>query len=113
VGLLGWLHDFFYSDDEIVKLADGLSELDAAQYQELLANSGITAMEKNMGVWAGRFGGAMSFATNEYALFVKQSNVEQARQALGSLLERYETEEARQVKQRARGHDSTTDSQRG
>ena len=98
MGIRARLRRFFYSDDETVKLADGLSEFDAAQYQELLANSGITAMKKNMGVWAGRFGGAISFATNEHALFVKQSNVEQARQVLGHLLERYETEEAREVR---------------
>jgi hypothetical protein len=70
-------------------------------------------MKKNMGVWAGRFGGAMSFATNEYALFVKQSNVEQARDALGSLLDGFEAEEAREVRRRERRRDSTRDSHSG
>jgi hypothetical protein len=97
-----WLHDFFYSADEIVKLADGLDEFGAAQYQEMLANSGIVAMKKNMDALSARFGQASTFATNSYALFVKQSEVEAASEALGRLLERYETDEAREVKQRKR-----------
>ena len=81
-----WLHRFFYSDDELIKLADGLSELDAGSYQELLARNGVVAMKKNMDAISGRFGGAMTFATNSYALYVKQSDVEQAIGILGALL---------------------------
>ncbi len=97
-----WLHDFFYSGDPDVKLADGLSEFEAAQYEELLRNSGIMSMAKNMDALFGRFGQASTFATNSYALYVKQSDVEAASESLGHLLERYETEEAREVRRNTR-----------
>jgi hypothetical protein len=81
-----WLHRFFYSDDEVVKLADGLSEFDAGSYQEMLANGGVIAMEKNMDAITTRFGGALTFAANSYALFVKHSDVDRAIAILGPLL---------------------------
>ena len=101
MGLRGWLHKFFYSDDPDVRLAGGLSEVDAGQYQELLANNGIMSMTKSMNSWAGRYGGAASL-TSEHGLWVKQSDVEAAFQVLEHLLDRYETEDAHEVRQQLR-----------
>ena len=98
MGLSKWLHSFFYSDDPDVKLADGLNEFDAAQYEELLANSGVIAMKKNMSAIYDRTWRPV-LPTNDFALWVKQSDVEAACQILGHLLNRYETDEARQVRQ--------------
>lgn len=81
---LRWLHDFFYSDDEIVKLADGLSEFDAGSYEELLANNGVVAMKKNMEAVYDRYWRPMLF--NNFALYVKQSDVDRAIEILGGLL---------------------------
>jgi len=81
-----WLHKFLYSDDEVVKLADGLSEFDAGSYQEMLASNGIVAMKKNMEGWVSQYGNAMTFSTNNFALYVKQSDVPRAIDILGPLL---------------------------
>jgi hypothetical protein len=86
MGARGWLRRFFYSDDEVIKLADGLSEFDAGSYGEMLAKNSVVAMKKNMDALSTRFGGAMTFAANSYALFVKQSDVERSIEILGPLL---------------------------
>ena len=96
-----WLHRFFYSDDPDVRFADGLSEFDAAQYHELLVNSGIMSMAKNMNALHGNYGGPVTWA-NDYALFVKQSDVEASYDVLGHLLARFETQEAREVRRQLR-----------
>jgi len=102
MGIRARLRRFFYSDDETVKLADGLSEFDAAQYDELLRNSGIVAMRKNMSGLAAYGVAYPTLSSGYYALFVKQSDLDAASRVLGHLLERYETEEAREVR-RVRG----------
>ncbi len=81
------LPNFFSSGDPTVKLADGLDEFEAASYQEMLANDGVIAMKKNMDAISTRLGGALTFATNNFALFVKQSDVERSIDILGSLLD--------------------------
>lgn len=84
-----------------MKLADGLNEFDAAQYEELLANSGIIAMKKNMSAIYDRTWRPV-LPTNDFALWVKESDVEAAFQVLGHLLNRYETAEAHEVRQKLR-----------
>jgi hypothetical protein len=78
------IRHFFYSDDEVVKLADGLSEFDAGSYEELLRNSGVVAMKKHMDAAYDRYWRPMLF--NNFALFVKRSDVDRSIEILGSLL---------------------------
>lgn len=84
--MVKWLHKFFYSDDEVVKLADGLGEVESEELSEMLQNAGVIATRKNMsalaayrGVWPIAEGGS-------YALFVKHSDVDRAIAILGPLL---------------------------
>ncbi len=86
MGVRSWLHKFFYSDDEIVKLADGLSEFDAPMYQEMLAKNGVVAMKKNMEAIYDRYWRPVLFTGNNFALYVKQSDVDRAVAILGPLL---------------------------
>lgn len=81
MGLLERIRKFFYSDDEIVKLAGGLSEPEAEMWRELLQNNGIPAMVKNMGgEGVGyQYGGASMFTRN-YDLFVKRSDFVRAQE---------------------------------
>lgn len=99
--MLKWLRRFFYSDDPDVKLAEGMSEYDAAQFRELLANSGIASMAKNVNALYGNYGGVAPFG-NDYTLWVRQSDVEAACQVLGHLVTRYLTREARQIRRSVR-----------
>jgi hypothetical protein len=81
-----WLHKFFYSDDEIIKLADGVSETEAELARELLVNNGVPAMIRNMD-FLSVDGGRMAMpAANNFALYVKQSDVQSAIDILGPLL---------------------------
>jgi hypothetical protein len=85
--LFKWLHKFFYSDDEIVKLADGVSEPDAELARELLMNNGVAAMMRNMD-FLSVDGGRMAMpSANNFALYVKQSDLERAIEILGPLLD--------------------------
>jgi hypothetical protein len=93
-----WLRRFFYSDDEVVKFADGLSEFDAGQFQEILANGGVVAMKKNMSALYDRYWRPMLFFSNHFALFVKRSDVERARELLGPMINRYETRASRRLR---------------
>ncbi len=86
MGARAWLRRFFYSDDEIVKLADGLSEFEAPMYQEMLAKNGVVAMKKNMEAAYDRYWRPMLFTANNFALYVKQSDVGRAIEILGPLL---------------------------
>lgn len=75
-----WLRRFFSSDDPIVKLVAALSETEAHMSRDILEDSGIPAMVKNMNFLtvtheAGSIG-------NDYDLFVKQSDLERARELL-------------------------------
>jgi hypothetical protein len=105
-GLLRRLHKFFYSDDEIVKLADGLNEFDAGSYEELLRNNGIVAMRKNMEAVYDRYWRPMLF--DNFALYVKQSDVDRAIEVLGPLLGNgklaEEAAEGRRLPRRLRRH---------
>ncbi|OGO50579.1 MAG: hypothetical protein A2148_04850 [Chloroflexi bacterium RBG_16_68_14] len=91
-----WLRRFFYSDDEVVKLADGLSEFDAGIAEELLANEGIIAMKKNMEAVYDRYWRPMLPSADNFALFVKQSDVKRAIEVLELALD------PRQLRRRAR-----------
>ena len=85
--MLRWLRRFFYSDDPEVKVVAALSELEAKMWHEMLANNGVPAAAKNItgGHWA-RYGSPTTFG-NHYDLFVKESDLERARELLAPLLE--------------------------
>ena len=89
-GPMRWLRGFFYSGDPDVKFLDGLNEFEASSYEELLANNGIVAMRKNMEALYDRYWRPVLFAANHFALFVKQSDLERAREILGPLVEGYQ-----------------------
>ena len=82
-----WLHRFFYSDDPDVKVADGLSESDAGIAEELLRNNGIVAMKKNMLAIYDRYWRPMLPNGHNFALWVKQSDLDRAREILGEVLD--------------------------
>lgn len=80
-----WLRRFFSSGDPIVKLTAALSETEAQISRDILQDNGIPAMVKNMNFLtvtheAGSIG-------NDYDLFVKQSDLERARELLSPPLE--------------------------
>ena len=81
-----WLRKFFYSDDELIKLADGVSEPEAEMARELLVSNGVPAMVRNMDVLSVEGGRMAMPAANNFALYVKQSDVQRAIDILGSLL---------------------------
>ena len=75
-----WLRKFFYSEDPTVKVRAALSESEALLLREMLEDSGVPAMSKNMNFLtvtheAGSFG-------NDYDLFVKRSDLAQAEEIL-------------------------------
>ncbi len=82
-----WLHSFFYSDDEVVKLAAGLGEPEAEMMRGLLESNGIAAMIKNMNFLSVDWGRPLMPAANNFDLFVKQSDVESALDIIGPTLE--------------------------
>ena len=93
MGLKTWLRRFFYSDDPVVKVAAGFSEPEAEMWRELLRNNGIPAMSKNMTGWAYNWGAQSLPFERNYDLFVKQSDVERAREVLEEVLEPAQLEE--------------------
>ena len=75
-----WLRKFFYSEDPVVKVRAALSESEALLLREVLEDSGVPVMSKNMNVLtvtheAGSFG-------SDYDLFVKQSDLARAEEIL-------------------------------
>lgn len=83
--MMRWLRGWLYSDDPIVKLAAALSEQEARMWQELLEQNGIRAMAKNASSLSAYQVAPMS---NDYDLFVKQSDLERAQEILAPLLNR-------------------------
>ncbi len=83
-----WLRKFFYSDDPDVKIADGLTEYDAAICEELLRNSGVIAMKKNMDPLYDRYWRPVLPFANHFALWVKRSELRRARRILKAVLDR-------------------------
>ena len=81
-----WLRRFFSSADPIVKLVAALGEPEAEMWRGLLANNEIVAMVKYMGALGGST--QRPGFTNDFDLFVKQSDLERAREVLGPLLSR-------------------------
>ena len=79
-----WLRRFFYSDDPIVKVIGGLLEPEAKMWREMLENEGVPAHTKIMDPVALSDGGALGTTT---AIFVKQSDLDRAREVLAPLLE--------------------------
>jgi hypothetical protein len=77
-----WLRSLFYSDDPDVKIADGLSEFDAGIGEELLRNRGIIAMKKNMSAYYDRLWRPHVPWDRQFALWVKQSDADAAREIL-------------------------------
>ena len=82
--MMDWLRRFFYSDDPIVKVVGGLLEPEAKMWREMLENEGVPAHTKIMDPVAISDGGAMGTNT---AIFVKQSDLEPARELLAPLFE--------------------------
>ncbi|MDZ4278972.1 MAG: DUF2007 domain-containing protein [Dehalococcoidia bacterium] len=85
--VMGWLRRFFYSDDPLVKVVRGMSEPEAQMWRDVLADNGIAATTKNMNFlsvayYAGPF--------NDFDMWVKQSDLERARETLGPILEGHE-----------------------
>ena len=75
-----WLRKFFYSDDPTVKVRAALTESDVLLLRDVLEESDVPAMFKNMNVLtvtheAGSFG-------SDYDLFVKQSDLARAEEIL-------------------------------
>ncbi len=82
--MMRWLRGFFSgSGDPIVKLAGALSEQEAESYRELLEYDGLPAMAKYVGALGGD--GYRPGGPSDFELFVKQSDVERAREILPSL----------------------------
>ena len=84
-----WLRRWLYSDDPDVKVADGLSEPEAKMWQELLAKNGIRAMVRNMDVLSVAYGASPS---NNFDMWVKQSDLERARETLAPLFVKEDAE---------------------
>lgn len=81
-----WLHRFLYSDDPDVKIAGGLLEPEAEMWREILENEGVRAFTKILDAISLSDGRATSMNT---AIFVKQSDLERAREVLGPMLNRH------------------------
>ena len=80
-----WLRRFFYSDDPEVKVAGGLSATEAKMWQELLADNGIPALTKNMNFLTATY--QFDLGANDFDMWVKQSDLNRAREILGDLLQ--------------------------
>jgi hypothetical protein len=78
-----WLHRFFYSDDEFVRLAAGLLEPEAEMWREILSNEGVQSFTKILDPIALSDGRATGM---NVGLFVKRSDLERAQEILGSRL---------------------------
>ena len=74
-----WLHKFFYSDDEIVKLAAGLLEPEAEMWREILSNEGVPSFTKILDPISLSDGRATGL---NVGIFVKQSDLERAKEVL-------------------------------
>ena len=75
-----WLREFFSSGDPIVKLAGALSETEAQMLRDILQDNGVPAMVKNMNfLTVAHEAGSLG---NDYDLFVRQSDLERARELL-------------------------------
>ncbi len=79
--MMRWLRKFFSgSDDPIVKAAGALSDPEAEMWREVLEQSGIVVMVKYVGALGGQ--GFRPPGTKDFELFVKQSDLERAREIL-------------------------------
>jgi hypothetical protein len=79
-----WLRRFFYSSDPEAKVAAGMSEPEARMLHELLANSGIPAMIRNMNFLSATYqAGSLPF---DFDMWVKRSDLERALDILAPLL---------------------------
>jgi hypothetical protein len=74
-----WLHKFFYSDDEFVKLAAGLLEPEAEMWREILSNEGVPSFTKILDPISLSDGRATGL---NVGIFVKQSDLERAKEVL-------------------------------
>lgn len=95
--MMRWLRRFFYSDDPIVKVAAAMNKPEAEMWREMLENDGIPSMVKNItGGYLYEYGNA-TLMRPDFDLFVKQSDLERAREALGRMLEGHEPADAERV----------------
>ena len=78
--MLRWLHKFFYSDDEIVRLAAGLLEPEAEMWREILSNEGVQSFTKILDPISLSDGRATGL---NVGIFVKHSDLERAKEILG------------------------------
>ncbi len=86
-----WLKGFFSSGDPIVRLIGGLNEPEAQMHRERLEREGVPSMVKDVA------GGAATFETVRpfgFALFVRQSDAEQAAEILGPVMDTSQAEAA-------------------
>ena len=82
--MMRWLRGFFSgSGDPIVKLVGALSEPEAESFRELLEYDGLPAMVKYVGALGGD--GYRPAGPGDFELYVKQSDVERARELLPQL----------------------------
>lgn len=81
--MMRWLRRFFYSDDPDVKVAAGLSEPEAQMLQELLENSGIPSLIKNMKVLSVTYGCSLG---NEFDMWVKRGDLLRVREVLEAVV---------------------------
>ncbi len=88
--MMRWLRKFLYSDDPMVRVAAALGEPEAEMWRELLSNNGVPAATKNTDSLSVAYGASPG---NSFDLFVKQSDLELAREVLAPLLEPHDQEE--------------------
>ena len=79
-----WLRDFFRSENPLVKLVAALTEPEALMRRELLDRNGLPAMVKNTGALQSHL--QLPFS-QDYDLYVKRSDAEQAAEILGPLMD--------------------------
>ena len=89
--MMRWLRTFFYSDDPVVRVAAAISEAEAQLLRDVLQDSEIPAFTKNMSFLTITHGAGS--IGNDYDLFVKQSDLERAREVLAPLVEPQDQEE--------------------
>ena len=79
-----WLRRFFYSDDPEIKVAGGLSEMQAKMLRELLAKNGIPTLIKNMNFLSVAY--EVGPGPADYDMWVKRSDLAHAREILAEVL---------------------------
>jgi hypothetical protein len=85
-GMIDWLRKFLYSDDEPVIAARGMLEPEAELWRQMLEQNGVPAFTKIMDAVALSDGHATG---TDCALYVKQSDLQRARELLAARSRRH------------------------